>query len=425
MCTCNLLTPTIPPSPQLTSPAPVVTQPAPFPTPGPAATAATPSDDSIYNENIPHTRAERIVISEIFLLREALQLLVQRGWDGNPDEPLPLSAADFDPAHLQAYIADESRDDQALTLPAELESIYISPDAAAEIAALLLQARDEYMDYAASQGTLPLYLDEVNQRTLPPDPARLLYHPINDPNAPPTEVGPLTVGERDDFSQLVLNVYPVDIYNAAESLRKARILGEEPASAAERLAYNRRLRDIGLRFLVYHEMTHVLQRAYITVHTPEEYRTDKAAWIYASQTLVDVDTQYHWKWGGHFADVNNRHISNESQAEGIAFVVLVAHYNMSPQQQAAAWDHLFGRLEDSRAALDEARDLFDRYFPDYPPDNFGSQLGPIMESYTNPAGRYTLMQICSRLSNLPAAVGYLHPMLPQDTVKFWAALREP
>lgn len=421
---CNLPSP-VAPSPEPLSPAIATIQPALLPTPRLDATAAVPSDDSIYDENIPPTRAERIVISEVYLLREALQLLIQKGWDGNPDNPLPLSAADFAPNHLQAYIADEARDDLSLTLPAELEPLYTSPEAAAEISALLLRARAEYLDYATHQGVLPLYLDEVNQRTLPSDPARLLYHPINDPNAPPTEVGPLTVGERDDFSQLVLNVYPVDIYNAVESLRKAKILGEEPSSAAERLAYNRRLRDMSVRYLVYHEMTHVLQRAYVTVHTPEEYRTDKAAWIYASQTLIDVDTQYHWKWGGHFADMNNRHVSDESQAEGLSFVVLAAHYNMSPQQQAAAWDHLFGRLADSQAALDEAREMFDRYFPDYAPDEFGSLLSSAMESYPDSAGRYTLMQICWRLSNLPAYVGYLHPMLPQDTAKFWAALREP
>jgi hypothetical protein len=416
-------------APPVEMPATVSVPPAataqPAPSPRPAATAAASPSGSIYEEDIPPTRAERIVISEVYLLREALQLLVQKGWDGNPDGPLPLAVTDFDQERLQAYIADEAHDDLALTVPADLEVLYTAPEAAAEISALLLPVRSEFVDYLAGKGVLPLYLDEIDQHVLPPEPGRLIYDPINDPNAPSTSAGPLQVGGEDDFSQLVIHVYPADIYNAAESLRQSKILGEEPASAAERLAYNRRLRDIALRFLLYHEMTHVLQRAYIDVHTPAEYRTDKAAWLYAAQTLINVDTQYHWLWGGHFADMNNRHVSDESQAEGLSYAVLVARYTMSPQQQAAAWDHFFGRLEDSRAVLDEARALFDRHFPDYAPDEFGSLLAPVMEGYPDLNGRYALMDVAWRLSSLPAYVGYMNPLLPQDTDRLWAALREP
>lgn len=396
-----------------------------LPTPQPLATPVASPVESIYDEDIPPSHAERLVISEVYLMREALLLLVQKGWDGNRDGPLPLKVTEFDQEALRAYIADEAHDDQALTVPAGLEPLYISPEAAAEVSALLLQARSEYVDYLTGKGALPLYVDEINQHVLPPDPQRLVYYPLNDPDSPPTAVEPLTVGGENDFGQLVVHVYPVDVFNAASSLRKASILGEEPTSAAERLAYHRRLRDIALRFLLYHEMTHAVQRAYINVHTPEEYRSDKAAWVYASQTLVSVDTQYHWRWGDHFADMNNRHVSDESQAEGISFEVMVAVYNMSPQQQAAAWDHFFGRLDDSRAVLDQARGLFDRHFPDYAPDEFGSLLRPVLEDYPNFDGRYALMDIASRLSGLPACIGYLNPMLPQDTGKFWAALREP
>jgi hypothetical protein len=279
--------------------------------------------------------------------------------------------------------------------------------------------------YVSSKGTLPLYLDELNQHVLPADPKRLVYYPINDPSTPAASVEPLTVGGADDYSQLAMHVYPSDIYLVASCLLRARILGEAPASGPEHLAYYQRLRDIGLRSVVYHEMTHALERAYVNVHTPEQERKDKSAWLYASQTLINVDTQYHWQWGGHFADLNNRHVSAESQSEGIAFVVLVAHYNMSARQQAAVWDHSFGRLDDSRAALDASRDLFERDFPDYASADFGSQLGPVMGGYPTSEGRFALGNIAGRLSALPSIVGYLHPMLPQDTEKVWAALRQP
>lgn len=419
---CSIASPTDLPT-QIPTPQPPIASVPPAPTPEPVSTMAE-FGESIYNEDIPATHAERIVISEIYLMHEALQILMRKGWDGNPYEPLPLNVSEFDQQHLAAYIADEAHDEAILTIPPELEPLYISPEATAEISALLVQARNEYVDYLASKGALPLYLDEINRHVLPPDPQRLIYYPINDPNLPAAFTEGLEVGGGRDYSQLVMHVHPLDIYLSALLLRRSMILGEEPAAEPERLAYEHRLRDMGLRATVYHEMTHVLQRAYINTHVPEEDRTSKAAWISAWKTLINVDTQYHWRWGDYMADSNNRHVSDESQAEGIAFEVLVAHYNMSPQQQAAVWDHLFGRLEDSRAVLDECRDIFERHFPNYWPSEFGSNLVPVMEEYRSP-GRNELVGIVLRLTSLPSAVGYLHPMLPQDTEKVWATLQEP
>jgi hypothetical protein len=394
-------------------------------TPEPLASTGTAGGNSIYNEDIPATHAERIKISEIYMMREALGLLIDKGWDADSDKPLPLKSSDFNQTDLAAYIADDAHDLGAFTVPADLEPIYISTEAAADISAGLIAARNEFASFMSGKSVLPTYLDEFNNHVMPADPKRLIYNPINDPMTPAANVAPMTVNGEESFSELVLNVYPSDIYIMAQCLRRAKVLGEEPASGPEKAAYNKRLRDMGTRMVVYHEMTHALQHTYVIVHTPESQRTGRYTFLSAEKTLIDVDTQYHWLWGGHFPDLSNSHISDESQAEGIGFVALVSHYNMSARQQAAAWDHLFGRLDDSRIVLDECRSQFEGHFGGYAPSNFGSDLGPVMNDYPNSEGGYTLGNIAGRLTILPDIVGYLHPMLPQDTDKVWAALQRP
>ncbi len=396
------------------------------------AGTATPTGksqvESIYNEKISSPKAERIVINELELARDALRLLVKTNWDYENDKPLPISVKDFDQAKLKAYVADERKDDQELTIPAELEPIYLSKAAATEISALVLQARREYLDLLKSKGIRAEYINEIDQYVLPADPVRLIYHPENDPNAPPTAVGPSTDSDGEkNYGRLQMDVYPVDIYNGSLSLEKSRVLGETPKDAIARLNHLRKLRDMSLRHTLYHEMTHVLQRAYIHLHAPARERDSKSAAIYADKTLdTVVDTQYHWKWGSGeiISGLNNRHVSDESQADGIAHEFVAIIYNMSPQQKASVWDHLFGRLEMARDTLNEIKTIFATHYPEFVPDNFGSFLADAMEGYSPFDDKYVLIKLAFRLSSLPAYVGYMNPMRPEDTGKFWAVLRE-
>ncbi|HSD85668.1 MAG TPA: hypothetical protein VLG46_17530 [Anaerolineae bacterium] len=401
----------------------------------PTLTTAAPGSSgslqvtSIYNENIPPTTAERIQINELELARDALRLLINTSWNGDKDVALPLSIEDFDASRLGAYVADERSDTQELTIPPDLAELYLSPEATREITDLLLQARNEYVAYLQAKGVLPQYSDEINRVVLPPDLARLIYHPENDPNAPPTATGPTSDAEgKRDYGRLQMDVYPVDIYNRALSFNEAKILGEEPTEAAAQLAYQRQLRDLALRQLVYHEMTHVLQRAYIHLHTPAKEHQSKSADVYADKTLDKVvDTRYHWQWGSHstISELNNRHVSDESQAEGISFEVFADVHNLSLQQRAAVWDHLFGRLEQASAALDEIKTLCATHYPDLSMDEFGDPLAEVMAKYSDSEARLILTRVARRLSALPAYVGYLNPMQPADTAKFWAVLQQP
>ncbi len=403
---------------------------APAQTPLAASTRVSPSSPiaSIYNDDIPSTQARRITISELNLMRDAAQALIHTSWDGDKDTPLPITTQDLDQAKLAAYIANETDGLQKLTIPPDLEALYISPEAAQEIQALVLQAHGEYVAYLQDKGVLSQYIDEIIHNVLPADPQRIVYHPRNDPEAPPTATEGLVVDSNmnKDYARLQMNVYPVDIYNRVRLLADAQILGVEPSTETARLAYHKHLRDMAARQLIYHEMTHVLQHAYINLHVSAEERARKSAWSYATKTLIDVDTQYHWAWGGReaFASSNNRHISDESQAEGVSFEIFCALYDMSPKQSTAVWDHFFGRLDDARQVLNEIRDLFDTHYPTFSPDEFGDPLAAALKSYPDSSERYVLQKLAWRLSALPSYIGYINPTQPQDLEKLWTVLRQ-
>jgi hypothetical protein len=357
---------------------------------------------------------------------EAGQLLLESNWDGNSDTPLPITIEQFDQAALEAYIEDESQDDSALTIPDGLEDFYISNEGAEAVQALILEANGEFVGYLEAQGVLPAYIDELAE-VMPATTERMTYQPVNDPNADPTAVEPLDVGNGDDHSRLQMNIYPVDIYNRTLLLEEARILGEPPADESDYAEYHLELRDMATRQLIYHEMVHALQRAYTNLHVEdEEERTRSGSWLYASKTLMrDVDTQYHWLWGDpFFAETYNNDVSGESQAEGISYEMFVNLYDMSDAQKAAVWDHYFGRYEESRAALDASKALYEEDYPDFSPDELGDLLPDVMDQYPDSNGSYVFWQVAFRLIALPAYVGYLNPMEPEDSPKFWEALRE-
>ncbi len=382
---------------------------------------------SLRDEDFTFTPANRTLVSEVELALDAMRLLVATNWDGDNDTPLPITVDEFDQAKLEAYIADEAADAQLLAIPPELELLYLTPEAVEEMSQLIIQSRSEYLAYLKAKGGLQQYVDEIDN-VMPADPQRMLYHPDGDPDAPPTATEALLLegGDSKDYSRLQMNVYPVDIFNRVDMLQRSGILGPEPTDEAARLDYQRQLRDMATRQLIYHEMTHVVQQAYVNLHVPKEELTRKSSWIDATKILANVDTRYHWLWGGGaFMDMNNRHVSDESQGEGISFEIFAAIYDMGPTQRDAVWDYFFGRLEGAQQSLDEIRALVEEHYPEFSLDEFGDPLGTVLEDYPDRQGRNILTRLTFKFAGFPTYVGYFNPMLPQDTEKFWEALRNP
>jgi hypothetical protein len=397
---------------------PLITQTAPHPQPQPVEVGGAPA--SIFDDAIVSPPAKRILIAELALMRDALTLLASTGWDGNIDAPVPLKQTDFDATRLNTYIADAEANNVLMVMPPDLEPLYISDQSAQDIRALMTQAHREYVDYLHTQQVQQRYLDELEQ-VLPADASRMVYHPINSADVMPSAVDGVVLSDgSQDFSRYKLDVYTVDLYNIATDLAASGILGAEPTTSEGNAARLTQWRDMAVRKLIYHEMTHAVQRAYLNVHVDDAgYRMSESAYLWARASLASVDATYHWHWGNSstVAESNNQHISNESQADGIAFEVLTAVYNMSPAQRDAVWDHLFGRLDMARATIDEIQQLCESRFPTFVPDGFGSPLAATLDDYT-------LKKLAFRLVNLSAYAGYLHPMQPQDTEKFWVRLQE-
>jgi hypothetical protein len=267
---------------------------------------------------------------------------------------------------------------------------------------------------------------------LPGDASRMFYAGDNDPDADPTATEPFVVSEEppvQDDSRLQLVIHGADLWNGTDLCGEAQLLGAEPGEDQARRAWVRECRDVAVRQTVYHELMHALQHAYVNLHVQADRRDARSSWTDASKTLMDAERAYFWRWGGHeaVAEVANHAMAGERQADGVSYQVLVWACELSQAQAAAVWDHWFGRLEDAAALLTRIRDRFERQWPDYPEDDFGGALfdvapdvAPLDSSSPEAQG---VRDLALKLGALPAYVGYLQPVRPEESEPLWSALR--
>jgi hypothetical protein len=385
--------------------------------------SGAPQVISLYNEHIEKASPEQVNINEIRLANDALHLLEKSKWNGK-DKTLPIQAKDFDQNALKDYIVNEEAKKGKLTIPAVNEAIFVSPTAAQDIEQVALSAQREYIAYLRSKGVLETYIKELDTRVLPADSSRIVYYPENNPAAPPTATEGLVVNGQKDFSRLQMALYAVDVFNASDTITKSRIIG--PLSDSQKRDYQIQARDMAIRYLLYHELTHALQQSYVNLHvTKEKDKLSKTSWINATKTLYSVDPKYFWKWGNvsYAVDSNNRHINDESQAEGVSYEILTNVYSLSSIQQQQLWAFLFDRLSRMRDTTKEIQQVFEKRFPNFLPDTFGTALSSVFGDYPDSNGRYVLVKTAMKFDNIPADVGYLNPMRPEDASKFWFALQ--
>ncbi|KKQ36089.1 MAG: hypothetical protein US52_C0009G0011 [candidate division WS6 bacterium GW2011_GWA2_37_6] len=374
--------------------------------------------ESIYNENIDSPEVLQVHVNEVSLALDTFKLLDKENWDGNIDEDLPIDASDYDQSKLAGYISNQEGKEDKLTIPSDLEDTFISSNSSKHINDLMKSARSEYLIYLKAKGTADKYINEIKANALPEKDSRMEYVAKNDPNAEPTSAGGYNTDDQGEknYSQVNIVIYAVDVYNITDIICTSNILGADDWE---------KCRDMAVRQLMYHEMTHVLQRAYVTLHVDEEHKKDKSAYVYADKILMDVDDQYFWEWGGSeiISDSNNRQISQESQAEGISFEVLTNVYNMSTVQKEALWSHLFGRLNIGRDNMEQIQQITEENWPKLHVDESGSSIAEVMRGY-NKNGESTLVSLTNRLSAFPAYIGYFNPMEPEDTDKFWEFIKK-
>jgi len=403
------------------------TSSGPTATPGFTNNPTTPVNlglPSLRRESISTKPSRQTQLSEVELVVESLKLLQQRNWNGsNRDEK--LQASDFPQSTWDRWKATQEQRRAGLTIPDSVLDLYTSPQAQTEIKAEAMKIRQEYLDFIKARGVNQRYIDEINQRVLPTDSSRYLFHFENNLESAPTSVEGISVGRDKDFMKLQMHLSVIDFNNGARVFRESGILGTPQETPHSDQALEKQLRALGMRWYIYHEMTHVLQRAYINIHADPKYANSLEPYDDPRKTTMIAADTYFWKWGQKDpwdAAAQNYDIASESQAEGISFEALTTGYDLSVAQKNAAWEHMFGRLKTVQGQLNQARSTFESKYPDYFPHDFDNYLSNTLEPGAG-ANADLVFSLTLRLGIMSSYVGYSNPMLPQDTGKFWAIFK--
>lgn len=376
---------------------------------------------SIYRENIETIKAEQVIITELNITLEILNIVKNKNWSGNPSDKMPVTDEELSGIDIKKYIEGERTKKTNLTIPQNLEYLYLADDSKQEIEKVIFDARNEFIEYLKFKGVNEKYISEINDYVLPGDKSRIKYFPVNDPKAPPTAA----IDMEDTPRKVRLEFYAVDFYNGFTSAMESGITGKEPENPDDKQKYLKTIRDIGVRYSVYHEMTHVLQKAYVIKNTREDIdEKKKGSFWYAEKTLADIDNRYFWMWGENeiFRRDNNYVLSQESQAEGVSFEVLVEVYDLSLAQRKATWEHFAEKFHTARTKLYDIKTILESKYPALQPDEISEPVNDILYK-SNQQDIGIIIERVNKLTNLPSYAGYLNPLLPQDAHKLWDALK--
>ncbi len=372
---------------------------------------------SYYKKDISWIAASSRPIPELQFLLKTLQLTQKQG-------RLPTSIQQYDPQQLSSWVELLKTGNEKRKIPEAVKQLYVSDEAARELTVLIKQTRQEFLDLIRAKGVADKYFEAIEAIVLPNDDSRLVYVPhdgATQSKGTNTHVyGQALLG---DYSALQIDVYAWNIYQQAQLWQHSNVLGN---------VGDMEYRDMALRHVMYHEMTHILQQTVDMVNAPPAHQKTLMPWIYSSRSILLIDTRYYPMWGTATdqmtRDLNNITVARESQAEGIATQLLCEAYRLSPDQQQLVWEHHFGGLNEGVTQLGEIFSLAQATNPNVSVDYVTHQ---IRRSLFNPQRKVTgepqqtIYELLDRMEGLMATyVGYLHPMKSEDTHLFWDYLKE-
>ncbi|MFZ5424624.1 MAG: hypothetical protein ACOZAO_02375 [Patescibacteria group bacterium] len=385
---------------------------------------------SIKNRVIPANEISFIVLNNMVLLRSSLNALEKANWPMNGDyaKPINITYKDLDLSvdQLREVIVVEKAKAQERELPPELESLYTSAAASRELNALTKKAYAEYLSYLQAVGVNSIYIDEM-QNIVPNTNERIYF--IDNLQIPSSSFAMQdSSGAVEDYSKRVIEITSGSLFNNTKFLYNSRVLGEVPTNSTDLNFYYKELRDMALRLSVYHEATHVLQRAYMTVHAPIEARKGQHIYLDANKTLMDLDKADKWQWSKYPREKEFEELTRtqESQADGIAFEVLTNVYDMNTKQRDALWTHFFSRLDPTWEIIQDIKVLFEQNWPDmsYKVGIGGSLDDALFNSFPGSLEDKTVLkQTLRSSSSLDKDAGYNDPLRPEETYAFWELLK--
>lgn len=387
--------------------------------------------EDIYNENLTFKKSKPAYIAELYWLNWVMTQVTNGTWSGVESDSLQINPGTIPNDLIEKFKQDAVYRENKFTIPSNMEKFYFGSSVESTLLAEIESARNEFVNYLKEKGVAQKYIDEINNNTLPSNAGRIKYHPVQGSNVDPSATQGLmdAQGNKNDYSKQQMDIASVDIYNHTRKIFESGVLGDHPIEGtAEFDTYYKRVQRIGLRYLVYHEMGHVLERAVDTVNSKDDDKQGKSSWGDASKSLWQLDTPIYIKWSHlrTFNDVNNHALSQESQAEGFSYEVLVSVFHMSDVQKRLTWEYLFGWLEESTTQFDSAMNIFQTKYPNYEITDIQNKIYKdiITKMEVLAPSTMAVYEVNKRLSDLPAYQGYLHPRKLENMSEVWNFLKD-
>jgi hypothetical protein len=338
-------------------------------------------------------------------------------------QSLPDSLASYDSELMNQLISQEYSRVKEKRIPESQLEFFIGSAAVQEVNALIKQARLDYLTYVLKKSGAKKYIEEINSTILPDDGTRLRYLFEATDSAKPSNTHLYEYADRGNYAPLQMDIYPSTIYQYAMQFQQAQLLGNQPFTI---------YRDMAIRYIVFHEMTHVLQQAVDVVNAPLMDKTALMPWASSNRRILNIDTRYYPDWGSTIdlltRNINNVTVAKESQAEGVSLVVLGDMYHLSSKQCQSLWDHHVTSLQEGKQALDEAFLMLNTYDPSLNMESVVHELRKklqVKQSLSEPSSYAMAMRFVSRLEGfISAHQGYLHPMSSNEVKLFFEYIRK-
>ncbi len=388
-------------------------------TPGGVQAPGAPTAPVDPNGTADPGQIQPLFIPEVEILGAAVKAVGQKSWQG-PALEMPIGPSDIDSSLLAKAIDNERNRENRQRIPAELQSLFIGGQAEAEIKQLIFSAYDEYVSFLEAQGVNAAYIAEFKNRALPKEASRLVYTATN--QAGPPAYTEKYDGAGDDYGQVMIRFNARHFYNQYTIAKTSKLYTGEGSDKS--------YRDLGIRFLAYHEFGHALQRAHANVNLPAGEKTRKSytdALLGSGKSLMGADdSSKKFQWGPSYVNnLSNQIVSEERQADSIALAALQSKYKLTALQSTGLRAAFFNRLVAARDIVNTSLPSLYLQNPDFDLSQTGTALvKAIAQKYpVGSAERTALTSMLYRLDALPSYVGYFNPMNEAELQKLWSMLK--
>jgi hypothetical protein len=256
-----------------------------------------------------------------------------------------LQVSDYPPGFFGELKRKADEYDSNYILSEEIKPLFKGETAYNETKEIVYTARKEYLDILGQLGADPLLISEIRDVVFPADDDHLWVSNTDDLYSEYSFVrtSGSKVNENPAYAESYMRFEVGSAWQWSKLMQESGILGAEPKDATEKYAYWRKLREYGARIIFFHEMTHVLQQAYINLKVKkygdlysDQPKTEGTMFgLTDSSELMDtIKTP--------FTESDNLTITKESQAMMMQQLLITKHFNLNQDQSRRVWDYVGG-----------------------------------------------------------------------------------